>query len=423
MVTDANDQKILAAISGHTPAADPPFVSAGPLLARVGEVDPGSLDDYRSQGGYRALARALELGGGTVIEELEASNLRGRGGAAFPTGVKWAGVRREPGPRYVICNADESEPGTFKDRVVMEGDPFALVEAITIAGVAVGAESGYIYVRGEYPVATSRLRHAIESAWSAGLLGSDVMGSGNAFDIEVRRGQGAYICGEETALFNSIEGFRGEPRQKPPFPTTNGLFGKPTVVNNVETLVNVPRIVLEGGKAYAATGTADTTGTRLYCLSGNVGQPGVYELESGTTLREAVIGAGGLPEDIPYLLLGGAAGSLVADGHWDMPLTFEDSREAGVTLGSGVIMAFSDATDMPEVVRRIAQFFRDESCGQCVPCRVGTVRVEEALARANGSVEAALIDDIDRAMKDASICGLGHTAASVVRSAIDLGVV
>jgi NADH-quinone oxidoreductase subunit F len=319
----------------------------------------------------------------------------------------------------VICNADESEPGTFKDRVLMEGDPFAVVEALTIAGLTVGAEKGYIYVRGEYPTALARLGQAIVAARKAGLLGDDVIGSGRAFDIELRRGQGAYICGEETALFNSIEGFRGEPRQKPPFPTSAGLFGRPTVINNTETLVNVPLILREGAAAFAERGTADSTGTRLFCLSGNVARPGVYELESGTTLGAAVEMAGGHRDRIPYLLLGGAAGSLIDDSHWDLPLTFEDSRAAGVTLGSGVIMAFSADTDMRWVVRRIARFFRDESCGQCVPCRVGTVRLEEALSRPQ--VDAGLVDDIDRAMRDASICGLGHTAASVVRSALSLG--
>lgn len=422
VITGATTADVEATLGGDVRDEASAFIAPGPLLARVGNIDPESLDDYRNHGGYEALTRALETGPEAVIAEITASNLRGRGGAAFPTGVKWDGARRQPGPRYVICNADESEPGTFKDRVVMEGDPFAVIEALTIAGVTVGAEQGYLYIRGEYPTATRRLRHAVDLARRAGLLGPDVMGSGRAFDVELRRGQGAYICGEETALFASIEGYRGEPRQKPPFPTVSGLFGRPTVINNVETLVNVSRILLEGGEAYAATGTPESTGTRLFCLSGNVARPGVYELESGTRLGEAVEAAGGLPAEIPYLLLGGAAGTLVDGDHWDLPLTFEDSRGAGVTLGSGVIMAFSNDTDMRDVVRRIARFFRDESCGQCVPCRVGTVRVEEAVARAGDGIEADLIAEIDRAMKDASICGLGHTAASVVRSAIDLGV-
>lgn len=422
VITAATPGDVEAALAGDIPAGAEPFVAPGPLLARVGVVDPASLDDYRAHEGYAALARALELGGEAVIQELVASNLRGRGGAAFPTGIKWRGAREQPGPRHVICNADESEPGTFKDRVVMESDPFAVVEALTIAGVSVGAEHGYIYVRGEYPGAAARLQAAADQARAAGLLGSDVMGSGLAFDLELRRGQGAYICGEETALFNSIEGFRGEPRQKPPFPTVAGLFGRPTVINNVETLINVPRILLEGAPAYTATGTSDSPGTRLFCLSGAVARPGVYEWESGTTLGRAIEAAGGVRSEIDYILLGGAAGSLARPDLWEMPLTFEDSRNAGVTLGSGVIMAFGTGTDMTAIIRRIARFFRDESCGQCVPCRVGTVRVEEAVARANGSIERELIDDIDRAMKDASICGLGHTAASVVRSAIDLGI-
>ncbi|MDX1449023.1 MAG: NADH-ubiquinone oxidoreductase-F iron-sulfur binding region domain-containing protein, partial [Acidimicrobiia bacterium] len=342
-----------------------------------------------------------------------------------PTGVKWRGVRDQPeGDKYVVCNADESEPGTFKDRVLMEGDPFALVEALTIAGVTLGAEQGYIYVRGEYPVATARLRNAIDQARAAGFLGNDVVGSGKRFDIDLRRGQGAYICGEETALFNSIEGYRGEPRQKPPFPTTHGLFGRPTVINNVETLVNVNRIVTDGGAGFAATGTKDSTGTRLWCLSGDVHRPGVYEVEFGATLGEVLDLAGGSTGELGFVMLGGAAGSLVTPEQLDVPLTFEDARAAGVSLGSGVIMAFSTDVDMVDIVRRIARFFRDESCGQCVPCRVGTVRVEEEVARvARGiPVNVDLIDDLDLAMKDASICGLGHTAASVVRSAIELGI-
>ena len=422
VLAHATPDAVLAALDGDVGDDTPGFVSPGPLLARVGNVDPSSLPDYRAAGGYEALAKAIERAPAGSSEQTVAPTPRARGGGYFPPGLKGRGAAGQPGPRYVICNADESEPGTFKDRVVMEGDPFAVVEALTIAGLTVGAEQGYIYIRGEYPLAQRRLAHAIAEARRAGLLGDDVMGSGERFDIEIRRGQGAYICGEETALFASIEGYRGEPRQKPPFPTVAGLFGRPTVVNNVETLINVPRILLEGGAAYAATGTEDSPGTRLFCLSGNVARPGVYELESGTTLREAVEAAGGVPEEIPYLLLGGAAGSLVGSDHWGMPLTFEDSRAAGVTLGSGVIMAFSGSTDMREVVRRIAQFFRDESCGQCVPCRIGTVRVEEAIARANGAVDRRLIDDLDRAMKAASICGLGHTASSVVKSAIELGI-
>jgi NADH-quinone oxidoreductase subunit F len=393
------------------------------LLARAGIVDPSSLTDYRAAGGYLALSRAFDLGPDVVIEEIKKAGLKGRGGAAFPTGVKWEAVAREPAPRIVVCNADESEPGTFKDRVVMEGDPYALVEAMTIAAFAVGASRGYLYVRGEYPGATSRMSAAVESARVAGLLGESILGSDLSFDIEIRSGQGAYICGEETALFNSIEGFRGEPRQKPPFPVQSGLFNRPTVINNVETLINVNRIVLEGGEAFAAIGTAESSGTRLFCLSGDVVRPGVYEVEFGATLGDLISLAGGLESDMATVLLGGAAGTFVGPEHLDLPLTFEAARAAGVSLGSGVIMVFNSARDMHDIVRRVARFFRDESCGQCVPCRIGTVRVEEAVARANGGVDVNLIDDLDRAMKDASICGLGHTAASVVRSAIDRGLI
>ena len=245
------------------------------LLARVGVVDPSSLEDYRAHGGYQALEASLSMGGDQVIGEITASGLSGRGGAAFPTGVKWRGVADQEGrPRHLVCNADESEPGTFKDRVVMEGDPFSLVEAMTVAGLAIGAEQGWLYIRGEYPVATERLTHAIAEAYAAGLLGADVAGSGTRFDLHLRNGAGAYICGEETALFNSIEGFRGEPRNKPPFPTTHGLFGEPTAINNVETLVNVLPVVLMGGEAYAADGTERSPGTKLFCLSGRVVRPG-----------------------------------------------------------------------------------------------------------------------------------------------------
>ena len=422
VMTSADMAGVVAALGGGESPTPPSHVQGDRLLKRVGKVDPASFDDYRRLDGYRALARAFELGPAAVIEEVKKSGLKGRGGAAFPTGIKWEAVAREPAPRYLVCNADESEPGTFKDRVIMEGDPFSVLESMTIAGYATGSSRGYIYIRGEYPLATRRLGEAIEAADAEGMLGEDILGSGFSFDIELRRGQGAYICGEETALFNSIEGYRGEPRQKPPFPVQFGLFGRPTVINNVETLINVPGIVLEGGEAYANIGTPDTTGTRLFCLSGDLGCPGVYEVESGATMRDVVDLAGGIPGELTTILLGGAAGSFVGPEHLDLRLTFEDARAAGVSLGSGVIMAFNSTRDMKDIVRRVARFFRDESCGQCVPCRVGTARVEEAVARANGSIEASLIDELDLAMKDASICGLGHTAAAVVRSAIGLGV-
>jgi NADH-quinone oxidoreductase subunit F len=380
-------------------------------------------------GGFNSLRRALELGPEGVTREVLDSKLVGRGGAAFPMGRKWESVAKAPvHPHYLVCNADESEPGTFKDRVLMEADPFALIEAMTIAGYATGCEKGYLYIRGEYPLARKRLENAIEHARTDGMLGDDILGKGFNFDIEVRRGAGAYICGEETALFNSIEGKRGEPRNKPPFPVQAGLFGKPTVENNVETLVNVLDIVLEGGAAFAAIGTEGSTGTKLFCVSGDVAKPGVYEVPFGTTLRRLLDLAGGMLGKPRAILLGGAAGSFITEENLDVPLTFEGTRAIGSTLGSGVVMVFGPQADMGDAVLRIAQFFRDESCGQCVPCRVGTVRQEELLhrlvsGRTIGSAddEVALFKDLAQAMRDASICGLGQTAAAAAESAIKLG--
>ncbi|KPI15990.1 Respiratory-chain NADH dehydrogenase domain 51 kDa subunit [Actinobacteria bacterium OK006] len=402
-------------------AGDPSLV----LLSRVGVVDPASLDDYRAHGGYAALRRAFALGPAGVIREVTDAGLVGRGGAAFPTGRKWQATASQPDrPHYLVCNADESEPGTFKDRVVMEGDPYALVEAMTIAAYAVGAHKGYLYLRGEYPRALRRMEHAIGQARARGLLGEDVLGQGYAFDIEIRRGAGAYICGEETALFNSIEGYRGEPRSKPPFPVEKGLFGKPTAENNVETLVNVLPILTRGAEAYAAIGTPGSTGPKLYCVSGSVDRPGIYELPFGATLGE-LLGSAGVREGLRAVLLGGAAGGFVRPDELDIPLTFEGTRAAGTTLGSGVVMAFDDTVPLPRLLLRIAEFFRDESCGQCVPCRVGTVRQEEALHRiaerrgATAADDIALLREVGRAMRDASICGLGQTAWNAVESAID----
>jgi NADH-quinone oxidoreductase subunit F len=421
---------------GAAAPAEPEVAAAVPqlgdpglvLLRRVGVVDPVSLDDYRSHGGYAALRQALALGQAGVIREVTDSKLVGRGGAAFPAGRKWAAVAAQPvRPHYLVCNADESEPGTFKDRVLLEGDPFAVLEAMTIAGWATGCERGYVYLRGEYPRALGTLERAIATAYDRGFLGPDVMGLGFAFDVEVRRGAGAYICGEETAIFNSIEGYRGEPRNKPPFPVEVGLFGKPTVVNNVETLVNVLPILERGGAAYAATGTERSTGTKLFAVSGSLQSPGVYEVPFGVTLAELLELAGGLPPGraLQGVLLGGAAGAFVAPDGLDVPLTFEGAAAAGATLGSGVVMVVDDSVDLAGFLLRIAAFFKDESCGQCVPCRVGTVRQEEILERlaagrplGSRADELALLADVGTVMRDASICGLGQTAASAIDSAI-----
>ena len=437
-VVAATREDVLRAIAAPDPAPTPPAAvpQAGDpglvVLRHWGRVDPTDLDSYRRAGGYESLRRALQLGPEGVVGWVADAGLAGRGGAAFPTGVKWRAVASQADrTHYVVANADESEPGTFKDRVIMEEDPFAVVEALTVAGYAVGAEQGYIYVRAEYPLAAARLRSAIAAARQRGFLGDSIMGRDIRFDIEVRQGAGAYICGEETALFNSLEGRRGEPRNKPPFPTTHGLFGKPTAVNNIETLMNVLAILEFGPDKFRAVGTKDAAGTRLFCLSGAVARPGLYEAPFGTRLRALIDLAGGLRpgRTLQAVLLGGAAGSFVGPAALDTPLAPEDLRAIGATLGSGVVVVFDDTANLTDTVLRIARFFRDESCGQCVPCRVGTVRQEELVARLaagrpHGTVadELGLFRDLAQVMRDASICGLGQTAANAVDSALRLGV-
>jgi NADH-quinone oxidoreductase subunit F len=415
----------LEAVRQFAPQAGDPDLR---LLARVGRIDPTSLTDYLANGGYRALKEAIEAGPDRVIEEVIAAEVLGRGGAAFPAGKKWAAARAtQAWPKNIVCNADEAEPGTFKDRIILEEDPFSLVESMTIAGFAVGAELGFVYLRGEYPLAEERLQNAIDRARDKGLLGDDVMGAGFAFDIEIRRGGGAYVCGEGTAIYESIEGKRGEPRNKAARSTTAGLFQKPTVLNNVETLANIPGIVLEGGDVYAALGTHGSNGHKLFSVSGHVARPGVYEAEFGITLRDLIEMAGGVPggRAVKAVNLGGAAGAFVGPESLHMPLTFEAAKELGVTIGAGAVVVFDETTDMLDILRRIAQFFRDESCGQCVPCRVGTVRQEELLARLaarkpRGTVddELALLDDLGQVLRDASICGLGQTANDALRTGI-----
>ena len=398
------------------------------LLKRIVEMECIDLETYRRHGGYEALHLAINKGGEHVIEQLKTSGLTGRGGAAFPTGIKWEAVATKNSlVKYVVANADESEPGTFKDRVIMESDPFALVEAMTIAGISAGCEKGWIYIRGEYTTAAERLGMALTDATASNLLGTKILGSPYNFDIEIRRGAGAYICGEETSLFNSIEGFRGEPRSKPPYPTDSGLFGQPTIVNNPETFLNVLEILNNGAESYRSAGTTNSPGTKLFCLSGDVLNPGLYEAEFGITLRELLVRAGDVTGDLQAILPGGAAGSFVDSRHLDIPLTFEDTKAEGLTLGSGAVMVFSSRVDLSAVLTRLAKFFRDESCGQCVPCRIGTVRQHELLIQIGSqrptSDNDLLLEEIAAVMTDSSICGLGQTAASAVQSAVQLGLI
>lgn len=463
-VTEADVAGIEAALgggqSGDAPAPASPTsaspASASPpdlrvyslgepnLLKRIADGVAPTLDAYRSSGGYEALKLAMDQGPQWVLEELDSANLRGRGGAAFPTAVKWRAVAQaDAAQRFVVANADESEPGTFKDKVLAQGDPFALIEAMTVAAYVTGAQQGYIYVRSEYPEVIAILESACEQAEAANLLGDNIAVGGGAggnfsFHLELRRGAGAYICGEETALFNSIEGYRGEPRNKPPFPTESGLFSKPTLVNNVETFANILPILTRGGQAFAEMGTQDSSGTRLFCLSGACDRPGVYEVPLGTSLLELLRFAQVHDSDQPLVLLGGAAGAFVGPDQLDVPLSFEDTAQAGLTLGSGAVIVVPAAADMADLLGNIAEFFVDESCGQCVPCRVGTVRQKESLGRLYASPSSSadpasptspvspanpelnILADLDSVMTDASICGLGQTAASAIRSALRL---
>jgi len=436
VLAPATKTQIAELVSGKSAPAEQPIAQAAPqtpdkslvLLSRIGNTNPLSIDDYIANNGFAALRKAFSIGAEQVIAEVTASGLVGRGGAAFPTGRKWAAVASQPvKTRYLICNADESEPGTFKDRVLLEGDPFALVEAMTIAAFATGSQHGYIYLRGEYPRALKNLTNAVEVSRNKNYLGENILNSGFNFDITIFRGAGAYICGEETAIFNSIEGYRGEPRNKPPFPVEVGLFGKPTTVNNVETLVNVLPIINNSGEQYATWGSTGSKGKKLFCVSGAVSKPGVYEVTFGATLRQLIDLAGGLKSGstLQAVLLGGAAGGFVGPQDLDLELTLEAARAAGTTLGSGVVMVLDQSVNMLDQLQRIAAFFRDESCGQCVPCRVGTVRQQEALARlvsSNSADETAidlhLLRDLGQVMRDASICGLGQTAHNAIDSAL-----
>ena len=378
-------------------------------------------------GEYSALKKALTMKLEDVIAEIKASGLVGRGGAAFPTGVKWEGAAKaEADQKYVICNADESEPGTFKDRVLLIDDPHRTIEGMCITAYAIGATKGYIYIRAEYPYIVPVLENALNEAREAGLLGNNILGSGFSFDIEIRVGAGAYICGEETALFESIEGKRGFPRIKPPFPTTHGLFGKPTVINNVETLCNVPLIVANGSVEYRKIGTEKSPGPKLFCVSGDVAKTGVYEVPFGVTLRDVLEMAGGVAngKKLQSVLFGGAAGAFATTEHLDVKMTFEDLRGVGLPLGSGVVMVFDETRDMRQVLKSLGHFFAHESCGKCYPCQMGTQRQKEILDRvASGKVvegDFVRLQDVGWTMTDASLCGLGQTAASAVLSAMKL---
>jgi NADP-reducing hydrogenase subunit HndC len=394
------------------------------VLERAGVVDPESLDDYILYDGYKALGKALtQMTPGEVINEVDKSGLQGRGGAGFPTGRKWSFVVSAPGePKYVICNADESEPGTFKDRLILEGDPFSIVEALTIAGYAVGAHEGYVYIRGEYPLAYRRLENAIHKAEALSLLGEHIFGTDFNFHIHLHAGAGAYICGEETALIESIEGKRGMPRARPPYPPTYGLFGKPTVVNNVETLANVPPIIRNGADWYHQFGSPKSVGTKVYTILGNVNFTGLIEVPMGITLREVIdIYGRGMKNGARLKLVqtGGSSGSIVPASLQDTPMDFESFRKAGASLGSGALLICDENTCVVDLGKTLLQFFRFECCGKCTPCRIGTLQSYEIMRRVSeGKASLSDLDVLEKLgqiMSEVSNCGLGQTASTAAR--------
>jgi len=394
------------------------------VLERAGIIDPDSIDDYLIHDGYEALAKVLtSMNPDAVLETLEKSGLRGRGGAGFPTAAKWRFVRKTKSEKkYVICNADESEPGTFKDRLILEGDPHAIIEALAIAAHTVGADEGYIYIRGEYTLAQQRVLRAIEQAHEMGFLGEHIFNTDFSFDLHVHSGAGAYICGEETALIESIEGKRGEPRSRPPYPTTNGLWDKPTLVNNVETLANVPQILRHSAEWFRSFGTVSSPGTKVYTILGNTNVTGLIEVPMGITLREVIAIYGkGIKDGKSFKLAqtGGSSGSIIPASLQDTPMDFDSFSKAGVSLGSGALLICNEDTCVVDLARVLLNFFRRESCGKCTPCRIGTQRAYEILTNiSEGTGELQdLTDlmDLSDNLYQLSNCGLGQTAGALIR--------
>jgi len=397
------------------------------VLRNCGEIDPTRIEDYIGAGGYQALAKTLTQNNPeAVIETLRTSGLRGRGGAGFPTWRKWKATREaEGGVKYVVCNADEGDPGAFMDRSVLEGDPHAVIEGMMIAAASIGATQGYIYVRAEYPLAVQRLEIALQQARQMGLLGGNILGSGFAFELEIRMGSGAFVCGEETALMTSIEGCRGEPRPRPPFPAQKGLWGKPTLLNNVETYANIPAIILNGGAWYAAYGTEKSKGTKVFALAGTIKHAGLVEVPVGLPLGDLIYDVGGgIPggKEFKAAQIGGPSGGCIPKQHLNVPLDYESLAELGAIMGSGGLIVMDEDSCMVDVARFFLEFVQEESCGKCVPCRVGTKRMLEILNRiCEGRGEEADIErliDLGEMIKDTSLCGLGQTAPNPVLSTL-----
>ncbi|MDX1357360.1 MAG: NADH-quinone oxidoreductase subunit NuoF [Clostridia bacterium] len=397
------------------------------LTARFGTIDPGSIDDYIASGGYEVLKKAFGMSQDEVINEVKASGLKGRGGAGFPTGLKMDSVRQAEGtPKYIICNADEGEPGNFKDRLLMENDPHQIIEGMIICAYATGISYGFVFIRGEYMKSIGIMEEALEQARVKGFLGDNILDTGFDFDIEVHTGAGSYVCGEEFALLVSIEGKSGRATYKPPFPTTNGLYDKPTQINNVETFCNIPHIIDMGGAEYSKIGTESSKGTKLICLSGNVINPGLYEVPLGTSVRAIVDDlGGGVPNNraIKMVQLGGASGPVIPDEMLDVKLDFAEMREKDLTFGSGAVIVMDERINVLNVLKRTLEFFHHESCGKCTPCREGLTQMLILLDRfIEGTAtqqDLALLDVLIETMGQASICGLGQAAPTAVKKVLE----
>ena len=419
-----------------TPYADVPFYHEIPffskqnkiVLKRCGFINPTSLDDYLDMGGYKALEKVLKgMTPQQVIDEVTKSGLRGRGGAGFPTGMKWSFASKSPGPqKYFICNADEGDPGAFMDRSVLEGDPHAVLEGMVIGGYAIGADTGYIYCRAEYPLAIEHLLIAIDAATKKGFIGKNILGSGFNFEIIIKEGAGAFVCGEETALMASIEGFRGMPRSRPPFPAVKGLFGKPTNINNVETLANIGHIIMMSGDAYAAIGTEKTKGTKVFAVTGKIKHTGLVEVPAGIQLREVLVdicgGSDNKKMNLKATQLGGPSGGCIPFNKSETPIDYESLIQAGAIMGSGGVVVMDEMNCMVDVARYFLQFTAEESCGKCTPCRVGTrvmLDILERICRGEGEMEdIQKLEDLGSDIKAASLCALGQTAPNPVLSTI-----
>lgn len=397
------------------------------VLKNCGSIDPENIEDYIAKDGYFALAKVLtEMSPEQVIEEVKKSGLRGRGGGGYPTGRKWEFACKVQGePKYIICNADEGDPGAFMDRSILEGDPHAVIEAMCIAGYAIGSNQGYVYVRAEYPVAIKRLEIAIQQAKEKGLLGKKLFGTEFFFDLDIRLGAGAFVCGEETSLIRSIQGLRGEPRPRPPFPAVEGLWGRPTLINNVETFANIPRIIKKGSDWFASIGTERSKGTKVFALAGKIHNTGLIEVPMGTSLREVIYNlGGGIPDGKKFKAAqtGGPSGGCLTEEHLDIPLEYDTLLNVGSMMGSGGLIVLDEDSCMVDVARFYMEFMRDESCGKCTPCRIGTKRMLEILNRITEGkgTEKDLIDleDLAKVIQENSLCGLGISAPNPILSTL-----